>query len=56
MATKRNAVAAPQFDRAELRELACCYARAAMDELIERELGAGYEPKAVKSKATRKKR
>lgn len=48
MATRKNAVAAPQFDRAALREVACCYARAAVDELIEREMGPGSEVKNAK--------
>lgn len=56
MATKKNAVAAPQFDREALRELACCYARAAVDELIEREMGSGSEPKNAKKKPPRKTR
>lgn len=46
----------PQFDRVALRVLALCYARAAVDELIEREMGSGAEPKSVKSKPARKKR
>lgn len=56
MSSKRDSVREPQFDREALRELARCYARAAVDELIANAQGSESEPKVTKSKTPRTKR
>lgn len=57
MAAKQNVAREPQFEREALRELALCYARAAVDELIANARGSKEEAQIEKSEtAARKKK